>query len=244
MKNKKWIIVSGASGGIGKSVVKELLNENYGVIALYLNTDNFEEFTQNSFIKYKLDITNEDEVKELFVGLNDKIGKIYGFVHCAGTQVMKSVSSIKKNNLGNMFDVNVFSAFTFIKFLSKKKYGEKNGSIVLISSLAAHEGAIGNAFYASTKGALEGYLKSASSELLNNKRINIVTPGVLELGMGEKYQSKLSDEQQKELKKEYPLGLGKGKDLGYMIEFLLSEKSQWITGQNFILDGGHMSVSR
>ncbi|MGL4864556.1 MAG: SDR family NAD(P)-dependent oxidoreductase [Cetobacterium sp.] len=244
----KWVIVTGASGGIGFATSKILLENNYGVIALGRNLENlekkFESFENNNLILKEIDFGENLNIKLLLEEINEKIGKIYGFVHCAGIQSIMPINLYNLKKIKEMFEVNVFLAFEFVKYLSKKKYGEENGSYVLLSSLSAYEGAKGNSFYASTKGALEGFLIPATSELLGLRRLNIIIPGVIESGMGNIYINNLDEIQKLNLEKSYPLGLGTPEDVGNMVEYLLSDKAKWITGQKFILDGGHMATMR
>lgn len=246
MLKNKWILLLGSTGGIGKEVANYLYNQGYNLVLLGRNKERveniFSTFSKERCFMYEVDILNEKEVKLSLDEVNNKIGKLDGLVNCTGYQVMSGVSLVKLNDIKEMFEVNVFSPFIFLKYFSKKKYFNEEASCVLLSSVAAHEGAIGNSFYAATKGALEGMLKSAAAEFSNKRRINLVSPGVVKVGMGNKLYNNLSVEQIKKLEDSYPLGLGEGIDIAYMIEYLISEKAKWITGQNFILDGGCLSI--
>lgn len=245
MKNK-WILIVGATGGIGETITKYLYSQGYNLVLCSKDKEKLKKIEENNFIKERIvkaeiDITNENQIKELFSEIYDKIGKLSGVVHCAGLQEITPISIVKMDKIKEMFEVNVFSVFNILKYVGKKRYIEKNGSIVLLSSLAMFEGAPGNAFYAATKGALDGMLKSVAAEFNGEKRINLISPGVIKSGMGDKYYKSLSSEQIKKLEEGYPLGIGESLDVAYMVEYLLSEKAKWITGQNFILDGGHLS---
>lgn len=246
MLKNKWILLLGSTGGIGKEAANYLYNQGYNLVLLGRNKERIENIfsalSEERRIIYETDILDENKVKLSLDEINSKLGKLDGFVNCAGYQVMSGVSLIKLNDIREMFEVNVFSPFILLKYFSKKKYFNKGASCVLLSSVAAHEGAIGNAFYASTKGALEGMLKSVAAEFSNRRRINLVSPGIIKVGMGNKLVDNLSSEQIKKLENSYPLGLGEGVDIAYMIEYLISEKAKWITGQNFILDGGCLST--
>lgn len=237
--NKKWILVTGACGAIGKSTAK-LLNENeYGLILTDVDYNKLEELYSKfeNIMLISCDLSEEENIKKMFKAINDKIGKIDGMVHCAGVQKEIPINIVKEKDIEIFYQINVFSAIYLIKYFSKNIFSNEKSSIVLVSSLSAHEGAKGNALYASTKGAIEGLVMPLANELISKTRINIVIPGTLKEGMGFNYITKYDN---LDIYKEYPLGLGEAKDVSNMIEFLLNDKSKWITGQKYIIDGGHL----
>lgn len=236
----KNILITGVSGGIGRSLALFLLKNNYKVIGISRKKPNIED---RNFKFYSLDLFEIENINKILKEIVESEGKIDGFVHCAGLHQIQPISLFKASEFEKLLKIHVISAFEIIKYISKIKYSEK-ASIVLLSSLAAHEGAPGLAFYGAAKGALEGFLTSATAELMNRHRVNIIAPAIIESGMGENYKSKLNEEQLKNLERFYPMGLGKNDDLNNLIEFLLSDKSRWLTGQKILLDGGHLSVPR
>ena len=236
----KNILITGVSGGLGKSLALFLLKNNYKVIGISRKDPEIE---NENFRFYSLDLNEIENIKGVLKEIVDIEGKINGFVHCAGIHQVQPISLFKANDFEKLIKIHVTVPFEILKYLSKNKYSDR-ASIVLISSLAAHEGAPGLSFYAAAKGALEGFLNSATAELMNKHRINIVAPGVIESGMGENYKEKLDESQRDNLARFYPMGLGTNEDLNNLIEFLLSSKSKWLTGQKILLDGGHLSVPR
>lgn len=237
--NYKWILVTGACGAIGESTAK-LLNENgYALVLTDMDYDELVEKYSNfeNVMLISCDLSEEENIKEMFQKVNEKIGKIDGLVHCAGVQREFSINIIKEKDVLFFYKVNVFSTIYLIKYFSKKAFSHDRSSIVLISSLSVHEGAKGNALYASTKGALEGLLMPLAKELMPKIRINAIIPGTLKEGMGLNYIKKYGDV---DIYQEYPLGLGETVDISNMVEYLLNEKSKWITGQKFIIDGGRL----
>lgn len=247
MENK-WILLTGGTGAIGKVTADYLYENNYNLVIVGRNLEKinklFLNYSKERYLLLELDIDKLENIKSIFDTILLKVGKLDGFVNCVGIQEITSISMLKIKKIKEMFEINIFLVFQLLKYFSKEKYVNKGASIVLLSSIACLEGAIGNSFYAASKGCLEGALKSFAAEFGNNRRINLISPGVIEGGMGNKYCENLSEEQLKNLKKSYPLGIGKEIDVAYMIEYLLSEKSKWITGQNFILDGGHLSYMK
>ena len=152
------------------------------------------------------------------------------------------ISMHKPDSVKKIFALNTFAPIELIRCFSKKKMiAEQGASFVLISSLAAHEGAQGKSLYAATKGALEGFLPSAALELAQRKiRLNAIVPGIIETAMSKEFLDKMTEEQRSVINDSYPLGLGAPEDAASLIFWLLSPESKWATGQAYMIDGGHM----
>jgi NAD(P)-dependent dehydrogenase (short-subunit alcohol dehydrogenase family) len=136
-----------------------------------------------------------------------------------------------------MFNTNFFSAMELTKTLMKKKVNDRQlRSIVFISSIASKFGARGFSAYSASKGALDALMKGLAIELAPGVRVNSVLPGGVRTHMTESiYQD---SEVAARLERDYPLGLGSPTDIVNAVEFLISEKSRWITGQQIVVDGG------
>jgi NAD(P)-dependent dehydrogenase (short-subunit alcohol dehydrogenase family) len=138
-------------------------------------------------------------------------------------------------------EVNYMAPTLLLQTLIKKRKISRNASIIVISSVtSANFGSIGGTIYGSSKGALEGLVKSLSIELgRQNIRVNSISPGIIETEAIETLKKSLGEESfQNDLKK-YPLGrYGKPKDVASAVHFLLSDSSSWITGINLVVDGG------
>lgn len=244
----KEIIVTGACGGLGRAIVERLLFESYGIWAVDTNLEKIEDCFANlnceKLHKYACDLSQESELVTMIKTIVNQTGSIGGLIHCAGISRFIPIHLIKQKQIEEIFNIHVYAAITMCSLLSKKGNASEGCSIVLLSSVAAHEGSSGNSVYASAKSALEGFVRSAAHDFVDRGiRINVIVPGDIDAGMFHSFISRLSEEQIEERKKKYPLGFGNSENIADIVEFLISEKSAWITGQCYVIDGGH-SVQR
>ncbi|MGL6066334.1 MAG: SDR family NAD(P)-dependent oxidoreductase, partial [Cetobacterium sp.] len=125
MTSNRWVIVTGATGGIGFACCKILLENNYKIIALGRNystlKEKFHDCLGENLILKEVNLLDISIIKNLLEEINSQVGKVYGFVHCAGLQIITPINTYKIDKIREMFELNVFSAFEFIKYLSKKK---------------------------------------------------------------------------------------------------------------------------
>ena len=142
-----------------------------------------------------------------------------------------------------MYEVNCFSFIDIVKLMTNSNLSSNLKSIVTISSVASMSGNKGISLYSASKSSLNNIVRSFALELSGKKiRVNSIVLGHINLGMGKKTTKILNKEQMKNLENKHPLGFGKAEDLTNSIEFLIdSKKSRWITGVNFILDGGYLA---
>lgn len=233
----KKILLTGYKGGIGNKVI-ELLSKDYIFINLVRENDHFQD--KENLYFYKVNFESWDHIEVVLSSILNTHGQIDGIIHTAGNDFLSPLSFTNEKKMKDLYSIHVFFTIALISLSLKKKILSTNSSIVLFSSLAAHKPSPGHSIYASAKGALEGFLPTASSELIKkNIRLNIIVPGIVKTKMSENYLSKMSNEQVNELKKTYPLDFVEPIDVINLISFLISEKSSKITGQKFIIDGGN-----
>lgn len=138
-----------------------------------------------------------------------------------------------------VMDVNLFSAVTFLRVLTKKhvNHGVLR-SVVMVSSINSYRGASGLTAYCASKGAVDGFVRAAAVELAPHVRVNAVRPGTIQTHEdGELTEEARAIFQQPEAHG-YLLGNGRPDDIVSMIRYLLSPRARWITGQCFTVDGG------
>jgi NAD(P)-dependent dehydrogenase (short-subunit alcohol dehydrogenase family) len=238
-------LITGASRGIGKSISRIILNRGGSVIGVGRSQENMsktaEEFGRNnSFYPEIRDLSEDiDELPSWIASLVEKYGRLKGMVLSAGIQQTKPLQVIKNEKDKVIFDINYFSNISLIKGFSKMKNHTDNSSIVAISSIAAKVGIPGIISYSASKGALISAIRSAAIELARNKiRINTVSAGhvMTELITGE--SNFFNKEYLEKLEAKYPLGLGQPEDVANLVCFLLSDEARWITGGDYVIDGG------
>ena len=242
--NDAPIIVTGASRGIGFAVAQGLVSQGSSVVLTARDTSSLDyAFGGMSLVHLQpWDLAETESLDAYINTITEQYGLVGGFVHCAGHNKVIPLHMNKVEDYEALWRIHALAPMRIVSLLTKKGKSQPGASFVLISSLSAHEGSLGNAAYAAAKGALEGFLKPAAVELAERQiRINIVVPGMVRTNMSQNFLKRLSVDQLAQVEGSYPLGLGQPEQVAEMILFLLSDKSSWITGQKFFLDGGHMS---
>jgi len=238
MFNGKNILITGASSGIGSEIAMLLSNKNATLVLLSRNTERldqiFSKLNNSKNSKYvSCDLTNELEVKSKIAD----IPPLDGVVFCAGINEFIPFKFISKEKIDKIFNVNYFSAILLLQKLLKNKLLNKGASLVFISSVSSKMGVPATALYAASKAAINSTVKVLATELAPQKiRVNAICPGIVKTPMIENTNIEMS--QFLEQEKHYPLGLGLPVDIANAVEFHLSDKSRWLTGNIMILDGG------
>lgn len=236
-------LITGATSGIGAALVESLLSQGHRILGLGRSEDNIKhlltEFnTQLRF--YNIDLSKKIEDLAIIDNFVREHGKFNGMVYCAGQEETVPISFYTHDRLNNLMNVNFVSAFELTKLLSKKKATENFASFIFISSVMGDLGQPGKTGYCASKSALLGLMRASALELaIRGIRVNAISPGVVETPMTEKLFAQIGDDGRKKILDMHPLGFGKTKDILPAIEFLLSDNSKWITGQNIKIDGGY-----
>lgn len=235
------ILIVGASSDLSKSYIDYIFNSEITIDILVRDLSKFSKKILNRFNKiYEYDL-NQIEKLESFKTEN-KYSQIIFF---QGIDIIKPFHLFKSSDINNIFNINLISTISILKKLVSNKNLLKNSSVVIISSISGTtKGTPGHVIYSSSKSALIGLVKSLSLELSKRKiRINLISPGLIKTNNLYAKNSKLINAQEKEIyESKYPLGLGEKDTLNGIINFLLNENSNWITGQNIIVDGGNSNV--
>ena len=242
MIKSKYILITGSTSGIGFSIAKNL-SIKYNVIIHGRNLDKINKFidineNSNQLLAFTADLENYKDIEfNLAKLILDNNIEIIGFIHCAGSMNLLPVKMTTISTLEKTFSTNLFSAVMIIKLLLQKKINSNAlKNIIFISSNISNFGAKALSLYSASKAGIDGLMRSLAVELAPNIRVNSVLPGAINTPMTELIFN--DKERISAMLNAYPLGEGYPEDIANMVEFLLSEKSKWITGQQFTVDGG------
>lgn len=234
------ILVLGATSGIGKQLAADLVDDGY---TMYLSGRSPEKINQlqkeNPNVSYlRADLTKSADIDEL---INTIKRPLNGFVYSAGSIHLKPIKFLNEDEFDQTLEINLTVPFKLIKRLLHAKKLAKGASIVFMSSITGvHRGLGGGIAYGASKAGLIGMMKSMAIELAKRKiRINAISPGMILTEGTSDYRNTLGEEIVRADLKNYPLGsYGSTSDVSAMVRYLMSESSAWVTGQDFVIDGG------
>lgn len=236
----KYTLVSASTSDIGKAIVTKI-SPSCNIILHGRNPDKLvsiaSSLNASKILIWNYDLQNIDEIKtslEEFMIVNNIV--IDRFVHCAGLIKLLPIKHFELQNARQIFDVNFFSALEIIKTLLLKVNEKELSNIVFISAMFSKFGNKGNSVYAASKGAIDSLVKSLATELAPKVRVNSILPGGLRTSMTNHLFN--DPAYMEKFKEKYLLGEGDPGDIASMAYFLLSNESKWITGQNYMVDGG------
>ena len=237
------IILTGATSGIGFETLKQLVQNKHTVFAIGRDFSKIEYFVQNNKNQIKknvFDFINVQDIENLFLKfeLNDE--KFDALIHCAGIEETSPLSLYIPDKIEQIYSVNVFAGIELLRHFTKKRFSNNGASIVFLSSVMGILGQPAKIGYCSSKAAVLGIVKAGALEFSKRKiRINAVLPGIVKTPMTQNLFKQIGEENINQIIDMHPLGIGEVKDVVPMILFLISENSMWITGQNFVVDGGY-----
>ena len=240
---KNFVIV-GASSGIGRQTAIELSTSGANILAVGRNLERLKSLKDTcpqKIFTVSLDVlaANQDDWSAALKDFVSNCGKIDGAVYSAGIAGMTPLNSFDVELAHKIFDTSFWGMINFVQVAAKKKFSNAGSSFVLMSSItSAGFGTKGLFAYTAAKSAVAGVLKPLAKEIVRNRhRINAVSPSMVQTEMLS--SAAAGFEIGKDELSRYLLGIGKVEDVSGMILFLLSDRAAWITGQNFLVDGGY-----
>jgi len=237
IKNKK-ILITGATGGIGYSLVKKFHEQGSIILATGTNENKLnqlqKEFKEIKVKPFKLD--KHSEIEKFIDSCHSELGVIDVLINNAGITLDNLSIRLSDENWKKVIDINLNSTFLMCKHTIKKMLKNKKGKIINITSIVAHTGNLGQANYAASKAGIIGFSKSLAIEYARkNININCISPGFIKTEMTDS----INEEFKKKLISKIPSGdLGKGEDVAHCAVFLGSEMSDYITGETIHVNGG------
>ena len=238
LENKK-IIITGATGGIGNSIVKTLSDSGAKILATGTRLEKLEElkskFKNTDILKF--DISKGEEIEEFIENATKQLG--------GGLDCLINNAGITQDNLAirmnidewkKVIDINLTSTFLLSKFAIKKMLKNKYGKIINITSVVGHTGNLGQANYTASKAGIVAMAKSLAIEYAKkNININCISPGFIKTEMTDKIDDKFKEAI---ISKIPSSRLGKPEDVANAVLFLASDQSNYINGETIHVNGG------
>ena len=237
LKNKK-VLITGATGGIGNSLVEKFNSLGSTIIATGTNEDKLsslkKEFSDIHIEKFKLD--EHKKIEEFINKMDQKVDGLDILVNNAGITLDNLSIRLREENWKKVLDINLTSTFLMCKYAIKKMLRKKKGKIINITSIVGHTGNLGQSNYAASKAGIIAFSKSLAIEYAKkNININCVSPGFIKTEMTDK----INDEFKKILIDKIPSGdLGTGEDVSNCVAFLASDMAKYINGETIHVNGG------
>ena len=236
-KNKK-ILITGATGGIGKALVKKFISLEGNVLATGTKNEKLDllkkEFPEINILKF--DISEHSKIEEFIENVNSQLTSLDVVVNNAGITLDNLSLRMKDEEWQKVIDINLTSTFLLCKYAIKKMLKNKYGRIVNITSIVGHTGNIGQANYAASKSGMIGMTKSLAIEYAKkNITLNCVSPGFIQSNMTDKILESIKAV----LTSKIPMSkLGSGEDVANTVAFLSSDAASYITGETIHVNGG------
>ena len=236
---KKNIIVTGASGGIGSAIIKKLSEAGANILASGTRIEKLEELKKN-FENIKIlrfDISQSDKIEEFIENATSELGgSLDGIVNNAGITQDNLAIRMSLDEWQKVININLTSTFLMSKFSIKKMLKNKYGKIVNITSVVGHTGNLGQANYTASKAGIIAMSKSLAMEYAKkNININCVSPGFIKTAMTDKIDDKFKEVI---ISKIPSARLGEPDDIANAVLFLSSDQSNYINGETLHVNGG------
>ncbi|MPY87952.1 MAG: SDR family oxidoreductase [Luteitalea sp.] len=241
----KWVVVTGASSGIGRACAVELSRHGARVVLVGRNDATLDDartsLNGDGHEVLALDLSDLSAIGPTVARLAKQVGRLYGLCHAAGIVVTSPLSTSTVDVVQSMMTVNVQAGLELARHVTRRNVMEPDaGSLLFLSSIYGRVGAAGETGYCATKGAIAAAVRAMAIELARrNIRVNSISPGLVKTPMTDKALGPLTSEQVSALEQKYPLGPGTPSDVARAAVFLLAPATAWITGTDLAVDGGY-----
>ena len=238
LKNKN-IIITGASGGIGSSIVKRLNECEANILATGTKIEKLNEL-KSKFKNLKIlkfDISESDKIEEFIENATKKLGgNLDCLINNAGVTQDNLAIRMSLDEWKKVININLTSTFLLSKFAIKKMLKNKSGKIINVSSVVGHTGNLGQSNYTASKAGIIAMSKSLALEYAKkNINVNCISPGFIKTTMTEKIDDKFKEI----IVSKIPSArLGEPEDIANAVLFLASNQSDYINGETLHVNGG------
>ncbi|MCM1328249.1 MAG: SDR family oxidoreductase [Ruminococcus sp.] len=238
MLDGKRVLIIGVSGGIGFSCAEKCLEEGAAVCGTFRNeNERLAELSEKYGERFSLARVDLSETEKIGTEIKAALRKLKGvdaMINAAGTVCSELIFSARRGNFEKVISCNLTAAFLAVQSVIVPM-SAGGGSIINISSVFGLKGGTGQAGYCASKAGLIGLTKAAAAELAPKIRVNAVAPGYIETAMTAGFE----EEYRKKCVEKIPMKrFGTPEETADLCVFLASDKSKYITGQTFVIDGG------
>ena len=235
---KKNIIITGASGGIGNSIIEKLNECGANILASGTKIEKLEGLKNkfNNIKILKFDISQSEKIEEFIENASKELGGLDCIINNAGITQDNLAIRMSLEEWKNVININLTSTFLMSKYAIKKMLKNKKGKIINITSVVGHTGNLGQANYAASKAGIIAMSKSLAIEYAKkNINVNCISPGFIKTAMTDKIDEKFKEV----IISKIPSGrLGTPEDIANAVLFLASTKSDYINGETLHVNGG------
>ncbi|MFD3445532.1 elongation factor P 5-aminopentanone reductase [Microbacteriaceae bacterium 4G12] len=238
---KKYVLITGASGGIGAAISRRLVADGYTLYLHYHENRHKievlqEELGTDRVIAVQANLSLQEGVEQLWRQIHHEVEAI---IYTAGKSVYGLVTDVTNEQLEQMTHLQITSLYKLMNAALPPMIRRRRGNIIVISSVWGEVGASCEVLYSMLKGAQNTYVKALAKEVaLSGIRVNAIAPGAIDTEMLHIF----SEEEKQELAEDIPLGrLGMPEEVANTASFLLSEQASYITGQILNVNGGWYS---
>ena len=236
---QKNIIVTGASGGIGNSIVKKLYEQGANILATGTKKEKLEDLKSkfNNIKTLSFDISQVNKIDEFVENATKELGgNLYCIINNAGITKDNLAIRMSYDEWKKVIDINLTSTFLLSKSAIKKMLKNKIGKVINITSVVGHIGNLGQANYTAAKAGIVAMSKTLAIEYAKkNININCISPGFIKTNMTEKIDPKYKD---LIISKIPSARLGEPEDVANAVLFLASNQSDYINGETLHVNGG------
>jgi NAD(P)-dependent dehydrogenase (short-subunit alcohol dehydrogenase family) len=243
--DSRWVVVTGASSGLGQAVAVELAGLGAGVVLVGRDAGRLAETAARlggaPHRTLVLDLVEHERIVPAITQLRQDVGPLYGLCHAAGVVETRPLPANTVETMRRQFDVNLFAGLELARAVCRRDVlAADGGSLVFISSVYGRVGMPGQTGYCATKGAVAAAVRALAIELARRRvRVNCISPGLVHTEMTRQSLALLSKEHVDKLEAAHPLGPGQPEDVGRAAAFLLAPGTRWITGADLAVDGGY-----
>lgn len=229
---KKVIVITGTSKGIGRYLVEYYLEKKYLVVGCSRGES---DLIHQNYRHFLLDVADEEKVKDMFRNIKKEFGRIDILINNAGIASMNHILLTPTKTLKSIYNTNVFGTFLFLREASKIMIKNKWGRIINFATVATPLKLEGESIYASSKAAVKSLTEVSSRELAEfNITVNAIGPTPIETDL---IKSVPKDKMDALIQRQAIKRLGEFRDVSNVIDFLIKEESDFITGQTIYLGG-------